>query len=873
MTTRFDEAKGGAGNQRPTDKFDGQPDFNSLSLNKGDLVDDRFIIQETILTESGEADIFRCKDDHTGEDAVLKFYRIKYQPKEQVITEFLNLDHPDLVRVIKYGTWSGRFYEMMEYCAGGMLSNYVPLNVAAIRLLLPGIVNGLNYLHSKNIIHRDIKPDNFYFRRPNMQELVIGDFGISSLLEHDQHTHKTESQAWTVDYAAPEIFGNNIYTESDYYSLGITLIHLFLGVSPFKEGFVARDAIVAAHMRGDIPNIEKLPEDLQYVVSGLTQLKPSNRWGYGQVMQWLKGEKVLTDAGLPWQKDRYAGKEFPYPSYPAAKTPAELAAALDKFDAQNDLYRGRISAWVFNNFHDAEMSKRIEYIEENSGKKRGLGVIKLGFLLDSTLPLKISGIEVTCLEDLITLLKMKGANMGHDLKQALFDEYLECWIENTQEIVGGQKSRLLQDIASIRNRFINIPELGLFVLLYTLSPSSPLIIDVERNISIRRPEDLEEILSKDPSLIEKVFVLFNDRYLEEWLRIAFTGDGKRKAYAELLGKARTLYADDKALTAWVIRWIFSSTLGFPFGKEMVANPKELAKVIDQSAETKNTGIKLLQNGWVKAWLVHTRRISENDTSEFDNAIKEGKGNWVKILEDVLHFLDPSRPGPKVSVDKQSIDFGKILNDIKKTEALTIKNSGKGYLSGIIILQDNSRGITVDNKIIDGDTVTVNIIVNTVGLEKGNYESKIIIRTNGGDHHIPVSYKVVSSKIGLIAVLIIPVFLYTAYILTSWSGGLNNNNSNKVLNAPAVVAPLVVPKFNKKEAQKAIKKQQSTKSNKTQNQMRVDIGYGNSVDKVNTKKAKINEETSDMQDLEKEIVRQQKIRYKGSIGNDIDPSGL
>jgi hypothetical protein len=103
MTTRFNEAKGRADNQRPTDKFDGQPDFNSLSLNKGDLVDERFIIQETILTESGEADLFRCVDDHTGEDAVLKLklYRIKFKPKEQVITEFLNLDHPNLVRVIK----------------------------------------------------------------------------------------------------------------------------------------------------------------------------------------------------------------------------------------------------------------------------------------------------------------------------------------------------------------------------------------------------------------------------------------------------------------------------------------------------------------------------------------------------------------------------------------------------------------------------------------------------------------------------------------------------------------------------------------------------------------------------------------------------
>ena len=117
------------------------------------------------------------------------------------------------------------------------------------------------------------------------------------------------------------------------------------------------------------------------------------------------------------------------------------------------------------------------------------------------------------------------------------------------------------------------------------------------------------------------------------------------------------------------------------------------------------------------------------------------------------------------------------------------------------------------------------------------------------------------------------FLYTAYILTSWSGGFYNNDSNKVLNAPAAVAPLVVKKFQKKEAQKAIKKQQSTKSHKTSKQMRVDIGYANGVEKVYTKKAKTNEWTSDIQDLEKKIERQQKIRYKGNTGNDVDPSGL
>jgi serine/threonine protein kinase len=265
---------------------------------KGMFVDNRFLIEEAIPFFCAEADIFRCIDEHSGDPVIVKHYRINFPPKKVIVNELLNIFHPNLVRVIKYETWSGRFYEVMEYCAGGMLSNCVPMNVVAIRLLLPRIINGLSYLHSRNIIHRDIKPDNFFFRRPNMQELVIGDVGIRSLLA----CRKDLTEALTVDYTAPEIFNNKIYTESDYYALGIMLIHLFFGFSPFKD-FVRWDAIIAAHMRGDIPNVEKIPADLQYIVSGLTQLKPSNRWGYSQVMQWLKGEQVLNDAGLPWKVD------------------------------------------------------------------------------------------------------------------------------------------------------------------------------------------------------------------------------------------------------------------------------------------------------------------------------------------------------------------------------------------------------------------------------------------------------------------------------------------------------------------------------------------------------------------------------------------
>ncbi len=605
-TDRWEEKKA-----RPTFQFDDvSPDYDPLSLKPGDFVDDRFKIIERIKVKSGEADIYRCTDEQTGKPAVVKFYRQRFQPKQKVIDGLLKLRSEGIVSIISYGVWTGRFYEAMEYCSGGMLSNYLPLDVAAIKTILPPLLNGLQYLHTvgdNGIIHRDIKPDNIYFRNPNMQGLVLGDFGISSIMDSDSHTHRTSSPFWTIDYTAPELFSDKVHKESDYYSLGITIIHTFFGVSPF-ENFKTREAIAAAHMAGNVPRRDELPVELQALVNGLTQRKPSNRWQYRQVHQWLKGEQIFTDKGEPWKEDLYAGKETPYPNYPDATTPEELAAVLDKFDSKNDLFRGRISNWVFNHFGDAAMAKRIEHIEENYTNKRELGVAKLAFILDPTAPLKIGGNPVTTINDLVELLKNGAAVEA--LKTALFEELIECWIDETQNISGaGNKAKLLQLLTSIRQRFSGAKDLGLFVLLYTLAPQTPLGIDSGKNISIRKPEEIESVIAKHPGQLDRLTTLLFDRYLEEWLRIAFADDSARKASSDFLERIRSRYSTDRKLATWVMRWHFTPTLGFPFGSETAQDPKSLARLIDQNDESRNRADSLLKDGWIKAWLESTGRIA------------------------------------------------------------------------------------------------------------------------------------------------------------------------------------------------------------------------------------------------------------------------
>lgn len=741
MTDRFEESSGTdrweEKKKRPTFQFDETAEaYDPLSLKPGDFVADRFRIIERIQVKSGEADIYRCTDELTGKTAALKFYRQRFQPKQKVIDRLLQLRSKGIVGVISYGIWAGRFFEAMEFCSGGMLTNYLPLRADAIRSLLPTILNGLQYLHGEGIIHRDIKPDNIYFRQPDMKELVIGDFGISSIMDSDSHTHRTSSPFWTIDYTAPELFSDKVHKESDYYSLGITIIHTFFGDSPF-EGFKTREAIAAAHMAGNIPRRDELPDDLRTLVKGLTQVKADNRWQYSQVMQWLAGELILANDGRPWKEDLYGGKETPYPNYPEARTPEELAAALDKFDAKNDLFRGRISNWVFNNFGDAAMAKKIEFIEENFANRRDLGIIKLTFALDPTAPLNIGGDLIASLSDLAELLR-KNIHVDQ-LKSALYDEHLECWIKETQDIEGeGKKSQLLQLIAAIRQRFSGSKELGLFALLYTLSPQTPLRIDSASNISIQKPEEIESVIAKYPGMLDRFTSLLFDRYLEEWLRIAFSGDAARKSSADFLENARSRYGNDRTLATWVMRWHFSPSLGFPFNDQTAKSPKELAQLIDRDKGSWVEGNKLLQNGWIKAWLVTSGQMQAAQLEQLDSL----SGAWESKLEALLHLLDPQLAKPKPVASQAKVDLGSISSEGEKTASVTIKNGGRGHLSGSITLVGNGSGIAMAAKIIEGNPVTVTLTAKALGLPAGSKQSmNISIDTNGGKLLVPVSFTV------------------------------------------------------------------------------------------------------------------------------------
>ena len=251
-----------------------------------------YTFERVISKSTGEAEIFLLHQN--GVPCVFKLYYPNFKPKEEILALLKQLRHEDIINVIDYGYFHDRFFEIMEYAEGGTLEHYLPIrDLQRLRAIISETVNAFKFCHDRSIVHRDIKPDDIYCRNADGTDFVIGDFGISSALDAGITRHLT-SQNLTAGYAAPEMYGFGgkviVGREVDYYALGITLIHLWQGKSPFDGLTIHYIANLTNTGAINVPN--DLPDALQTLIRGLITIDFAKRWGYDEVQRWLNGEDV-----------------------------------------------------------------------------------------------------------------------------------------------------------------------------------------------------------------------------------------------------------------------------------------------------------------------------------------------------------------------------------------------------------------------------------------------------------------------------------------------------------------------------------------------------------------------------------------------------
>jgi serine/threonine protein kinase len=143
--------------------------------------------------------------------------------------------HPNVVKLFETFETGRHILLVMELCAGGDLLNYVrkrkKLEEDAAKYLFKQLVEGLGYLHSKNILHRDIKLDNILL--DGKGQVKIADFGVSKLVHPGEVMRE---QCGTPAYIAPEIIRDRGYSgfKADLWSAGVVLYAMLYGTVPFK---------------------------------------------------------------------------------------------------------------------------------------------------------------------------------------------------------------------------------------------------------------------------------------------------------------------------------------------------------------------------------------------------------------------------------------------------------------------------------------------------------------------------------------------------------------------------------------------------------------------------------------------------------------
>jgi len=193
---------------------------------------------ETLSENSGEAQVFLVRKKEGEENYVLKVYYPNFDINKKLMQVVRSFQFEMIVELYDYGKTyvdgKHRYYELMEYLHGGTLRDMkLEGDFNRFRRIALQAAAALAYCHHRGVLHKDIKPTNFFFRDDKKTQLVLGDFGISALREGGVRTFHT-TQARTPIYAAPEMYTDvidgvvEITEAADYYSLGMTLFAIWL---------------------------------------------------------------------------------------------------------------------------------------------------------------------------------------------------------------------------------------------------------------------------------------------------------------------------------------------------------------------------------------------------------------------------------------------------------------------------------------------------------------------------------------------------------------------------------------------------------------------------------------------------------------------
>lgn len=242
----------------------------------GDLLNNTYRI-ETALGRGGTSEVYRARSEISGRVVAIKALRSEFSRNEDYLAlmrreeDIREIRHDSIVRYYdNQRTDDGTVYLVMDYVDGPGLDTKLKaggMSAEDLMIVAARVSEGLAAAHAKNIVHRDLSPDNIILRGGNPAEAVIIDFGIAKDSNPGAETIVGNEFAGKYAYAAPEQLAGNTDERADIYALGALLLSTFRGKVP-ASGNNPMEVITRKAQPLDTTGV---PEPLKSLIDRMTQ--------------------------------------------------------------------------------------------------------------------------------------------------------------------------------------------------------------------------------------------------------------------------------------------------------------------------------------------------------------------------------------------------------------------------------------------------------------------------------------------------------------------------------------------------------------------------------------------------------------------------
>jgi len=244
------------------------------------------------LGRGGMGVVYKASDLKLDRMVAIKFLPPHLSTSEDTKARFMQeakaaaaLNHPNILSVYEIDEQDGGMFFVMEYVEGATLKHHMAnlksgtgIPVRQAIEWTSRIAEGLQAAHQKNIVHRDVKPENIMLTRDG--QLKIMDFGIAKLKSSSGLT-KTGVSLGTLSYMSPEQAQGMVADHrSDIWSLGVVLYEMLTADQPFKAEHEAALLYLVVNEEPPVPSLmdRKIPHQMDVVIKKMLAKDRSERY-------------------------------------------------------------------------------------------------------------------------------------------------------------------------------------------------------------------------------------------------------------------------------------------------------------------------------------------------------------------------------------------------------------------------------------------------------------------------------------------------------------------------------------------------------------------------------------------------------------------